>query len=312
MLLRPKPVTEREGQDPTELRAAILDHAAPRLRDRLREQLSLDDDLRRLWTDAQRQWPGIQLGAACFGETLGQRLRDDAPLSSLRTGDLYLVAALLEGVPEALDAFERRFGAEIDRGLRRLDPENFDDLRQLVRQRLIVGDGERAPKLTSYGGRGELLRWLRVTVVRMRADVARRRIRQPDESSDALGSRLSRAISPTADPEYRYLKEHYGVKLREAFEGAIEQVTPKQRNLLRQHLLGGMSATQLAGLYNVDRSTTKRWLSRAREELWGHTRRRVMQQLQISRDEFESIVRLVQSELHLSIPRLLGPEPEPD
>lgn len=298
--------------DLDELRAAVLDHAEPSLRGPLDADPTLDDALRSAWTEARDRWPTIELSPAHYGAALGERLRDDVPLGALRRDDVYLVAALLQGNPQAVEIFERAFGAEIDRGLRRLDPQRVDDLRQAVRQRLLVGDTERPPKLQSYGGRGELLRWLRVTVVRMRADVARRRRREPDTSSDALGSRISRAMSPSTDPEYRYLKDHYGAQLRTAFEGAVQQLDPKQRNLLRQNLLGGLSATQMAGLYNVDRSTTKRWLAQAREQLWAHTRRGVMQQLRVSRDEFESIVRLVQSELDLSIPRLLGSEDDDD
>ncbi len=298
--------------DPDELRAAVLDHAAPSVRESLEADPSLDDALRSAWTEARARWPTIELNPTHYGAALGERIREDVPISALRRDDVYLVAALLQGNPQAVETFERSFGPEIDRGLRRLDPERVDDLRQAVRQRLLVGDGERAPKLRSYGGRGELLRWLRVTVVRMRADVARQRRREPDTSSDALGSRISRAMNPSADPEYRYLKDHYGAQLRAAFESAVGQLDPKQRNLLRQSLLGGLSASQMAGLYNVDRSTTKRWLAQAREQLWAHTRRGVMQQLRVSRDEFESIVRLVKSELDLSIPRLLAPEGDDD
>ncbi|MEX1361858.1 MAG: transcriptional regulator [Nannocystaceae bacterium] len=293
------------------LREALLEHAPPSVQASLGEHPALDEQLQALWSNAVAKWPGVELSAAGFGAALGQRLGEPVSLSDLRASDVYLAAALLEGIPEALRAFEAEYGAEIDRGLRRLDPEGIDDLRQQVRQRLLVGDGTRPPKLASYGGRGELLRWLRVTVVRMRADVARRRRREPEPVVGALGSRLSAAVSPSSDPELRYLKDHYGDQLRVAFEGAVEQLGAKERNLLRQHLLGGLSATQLAGLYNVDRSTTKRWLARAREQLWGRTRGRVMEQLGLSADEFESIVRLVHSELHLSIPRLLGPATGP-
>lgn len=292
------------------LRQALLEHAPSATAASLGSDPGLDDQLRGIWERAASRWPGVVLPPERLGAALGERLGEAVPLSSLRADDLYLVVALLDDRPGALDAFEREYGGEIDRGLRRLDPEGFDDLRQSVRQRLLVGDGERPPKLAAYGARGELLRWLRVTVVRMRADVARRRLREPEADAEALGSRMSRAMSPAADPEARYLKEHYGGQLRDAFAGAVEQLRPKQRNLLRQHLLGGLSATQLAGLYNVDRSTTKRWLAKAREDLWAQTRQRVMRQLSLSRDEFESIVRLVHSELHLSIPRLLGPEGE--
>lgn len=281
------------------------------MRSRLEAHPELDAELLEAWARATARWPAIALAPERFGAALGERLDEGITLGELRADDLFLATALLDDLPGALDAFERAYGPEIDRGLRRLDPEGFDDLRQTVRQRLLVGDGERPPKLAAYGARGELLRWLRVTVVRMRADVVRRRLREPTRDDGSLGSRVSRAVSPAADPEARYLKDHYGDELRAAFEGAVERLRPKQRNLLRQHLLGGLSATQLAGLYNVDRSTTKRWLAKARQELWSNTRRGVMLRLGLSRDEFDSIIRMVHSELHLSIPRLLGPEGEP-
>ena len=69
--------------------------------------------------------------------------------------------------------------------------------------------------------------------------------------------------------------------------------------------MDGLSTRQLAGLYNVDRTTVGRWVARAREALWKQTRREIMLQLKVDRAEFDSIIRLVRSQLDVSVARLL-------
>lgn len=258
---------------------------------------------------AREAWPGVELEVVAFVRALGPWVSPEHPLASLHLADLYLATACLRDAPGAIAAFERAFGAVIDRGLRGVDAADRADARARVRERLLT-DAHGAAKLASYGGRGPLLHWLRITVVRMRKDLSRVAGRRRDRP--ALDSQtFERAVHPIADPEYAYLRGHYSEILQEEFSGALGELSPRARNTLRQHLVEGLSTAQLAAAYGVDASTPRRWLAKAREELWGLTRRRVMRRLALSPTEFESIVRLVRSELEVSVVRLLRPTQSP-
>lgn len=256
-----------------------------------------------LYRAAQRQWPTLSLDDERFAAWLAERVDEQTPLSALHTDDLYLACACVHDSPGAVAAFERTYGREIDGGLSRLGPAVAADARDRLRDKLLTHVGG-PPKLTRYAGRGKLLHWLRITVVRARTDEHRGAARGIDALAlDTLG--LARAVSPVTDPELAYLKSHYAELLAETFAEAVRALPPRQRTHLRQHIVGGLSATQLAKVYSVDKSTAKRWLAKAREELWKQTRRRVMNRLGLRREEFASIVRLVASELDISMARLL-------
>lgn len=283
------------------LSVAFLASVAPSLQPDAGE--SLERELAELVARAHAAWPGVELDAETYVAFVAARVAPDAWLDALHTDDLYLAAACLHEIPEAVAAFERTLGGEIDRGLRGVAASELADARTRVRHRLLTA-AEGPPKLTSYGGRGRLLHWLRITVVRMRNDFIRVATRRHDRSS-ADAATLERAVSPIATPEYAYLKGHYAEMLQEELTEALRELSPRSRNYLRQNVVEGLSTAQLAALYGVDASTTRRWLARARDDLWAQTRRRVMLRLRLSKVEFESIVRLVGSELEVSLVRLL-------
>jgi len=57
-------------------------------------------------------------------------------------------------------------------------------------------------------------------------------------------------------------------------------------------------------MYRVHRATAARWVAAAREALFEETRARV-ESVGVAGNELTSIVRLVQSQIHLSLTRLL-------
>jgi hypothetical protein len=67
----------------------------------------------------------------------------------------------------------------------------------------------------------------------------------------------------------------------------------------------GLRTAQIAALFRVDRSTIKRRLAGCRAQLLEETRRHLQEKLNLSPAEFESIAGLVQSQLHLSLERLV-------
>ncbi len=84
-------------------------------------------------------------------------------------------------------------------------------------------------------------------------------------------------------------------------------VLPRTRLLLKQHLLDGVSVARLASLHQVHAATVSRWLEDARAELLVDTRRRIVATLQLDGAEIDRLMSLWQSQLDVSVRRLLEP-----
>jgi RNA polymerase sigma-70 factor, ECF subfamily len=74
---------------------------------------------------------------------------------------------------------------------------------------------------------------------------------------------------------------------------------------LRQHALDGLSIDRLAALHKVHRATAARWVEAARTAALEHTRLALGRRLRVGPDELESVMRLVRSQLDITLPALL-------
>jgi RNA polymerase sigma-70 factor (ECF subfamily) len=242
-------------------------------------------------------WPALALPPEPWGEAIGRAGEN------VEAVDLYLATACVHGVDGAVAAFEATYGAEIDAALRARDRSDSAaaDLRQAARERLFVGR-----KLAEYRGTGPLLHWLRVVVVRFRIDTKRRNDRAPKEAALETGLAVEDVAN---DPELAYLKSHYRDLMQAAFADAVASLEARERLVLRYQLVERLSTEKIATVFGVHAATARRWAASAREQLWKETRAGIMRRLGIRRAEFESIVRLVRSELDMSVVRLLA-EPE--
>lgn len=231
----------------------------------------------------------------------------EVPLADIDAGDLWLATACAHGDAPALRRFESVYGREIDRAIAKshglgLSPAEF---RQLVLDRLFVHEEGRPPRICSYRGRGTLKAWVRVMTSRLVVDLARRRD-DTTTSDDALAEKI-RAVD---DPEIDYLRHAYGSSLDAAFEHAIAALTVRQRNLLRQRYLHGVSPDALAKMYGVHRSTLFDWLEKARIALLRLVREGLA--TRVPGDALESVVHLLGSKLDLSVRRMLDSRIEPE
>src|SRR5262249_23530321 len=134
---------------------------------------------RRLWSlvaEGRAAWPDLTVAARDLVALVARHMTPDvaeAGLDGLRPADLYLACACAHGVPGAVAAFDRDYMKEVDVALARMriGPPRLADVKQLVRQRLFVGGGTAgtptsAGKISEYGGRGDLRRWVRSVAVR--------------------------------------------------------------------------------------------------------------------------------------------------
>ena len=82
----------------------------------------------------------------------------------------------------------------------------------------------------------------------------------------------------------------------------------RQRNLIKQSLLDGLTVTQLGTLYGVHRATAAKWVAQAREELRQNTKDVLKAQLGVESVEYRSIMRLIDSNLDMTLQHFFKPK----
>jgi RNA polymerase sigma-70 factor (ECF subfamily) len=218
--------------------------------------------------------------------------------------DLYLACAASAGVPAAHRAVEERLVPVARAALSRIvGPAGVDDALQLLREKLFLAAGDAPPRIAEYRGKGSLGAWLRVVAARtalsLRRDAARRDGRRDDDF-------LIAELPADGHPELDHLRERYRPAFRAAVVAALGALSVRERTLLRLHVLDGLTVDEIGAIYGVHRATAARWIARARASLFDDTRRRLEDELGLATAELESLVRLVQSQIDLSLPRLLA------
>lgn len=286
-------------------------HLAPPLRAKIEHPAALEQSLAAACDTARAAWPQLALEPADFVAYLAERVPEDADpvdaLERLHLTDLYLACACASGAATAISAFEEHVAASLGHafGRMRLSPAAAEELRQALREQLFVGTAGGPPLIKSYSGRGQLRGWLRIIAARAAGRMIDRGNRELLLTNSVLGG----LAPPTLDPELEHLKATYRAEFAEAFQAALASLTARERNLLAQHYLDGLSIDEIGLIYGVHRATIARWLARARTDLLKRTRSALMRRLRIDRSGFESIMRLIESQLPVSFPP--GGEPEP-
>jgi RNA polymerase sigma-70 factor (ECF subfamily) len=251
---------------------------------------------------ARAPWPDIAIDAAAFARFVAERLAPDDEVGRLHLSDLYLVCGCLAGDSRAIAAFEASYLGPVGAHVLRIDPSPafLDEVRQRLRERLLVGGDGAPPRLRSYSGRGALGSWLHVAAVRTAFNVLR------DERGERRCDDFADASLVAASVELRLLQERFRADFRVAFAAAIGALGADERQLLRLHFVDGLSLGQMGRLYGYGKSTLSRRIAAAREHLYGETERLLRARLRIDHDELASLLRVVRSGLgDLSLARLL-------
>jgi len=176
------------------------------------------------------------------------------------------------------------------------------DVKQRLREELLVARDGRPPRITAYRGRGPLRKWVRVSAVRLtlRALSARRRSRERGDS--ALADRVAAGDTPSG----AFLRRAHGGELLSLLREAIASLSDEQRALLRRQLLDGRTVDEIAAEDGVHPVTAARRLARARAQVLSFARAGAMKRLRIPRGEAESLLRGLRGEMDLSLSRLLA------
>jgi RNA polymerase sigma-70 factor (ECF subfamily) len=228
-------------------------------------------------------------------------------LGRVHAADLYLAFACAEQVPGALAVFEGQCGGVIDGALSGQATAAFaDDAKQLVREKLFIGgdvDEPGGPRILSYAGRGPLAAWVAVSAQRTALSLRRHEVSAHARHRAAAAEE---ELAASVHPELAYLKRTYRTAFAECFEAALGALGNRERTLLRLHLISRLRLDQIAPMFQVNISTVSRWLAAARESLLTYTREGLSRRLHIPPGEFESLARLLQSQIDVSLARLLA------
>ena len=252
--------------------------------------VTLEDSVR----EAAARWPGVELTAAELAELAG-RAGDTTDLA-----EVYLAIACARGNAVAIAAFDRDYLAVVPQALAtmRLPAATVDDVRAIVRDKLLVGDGARRPRVLDYAGHGRLRGLVQVMATRAALDRVRHELREVELPARDLAAPVDLATS--------MIKAQYREAFAAGFAAAVAGASRRDRNLLRLHFLGGVTLEQLAQMYDVHRATVVRWLAAARGEVLARTREHVARELGAPASELDDMFALVESRVELSLDRLLA------
>jgi RNA polymerase sigma-70 factor, ECF subfamily len=249
---------------------------------------------------ARARWSGLGAGLDSdgFAAYLGARVAPETSAPPAFAIDLFLAWACIRGDAIALRHFEREMLGEADRVLGRLGlpRADADDIKQELRTKLLIGgDGG---KLASYHGAGPLASWVAAVAGRQGLGLLRRQ--QPMDSIE------DDILDETDDPALAALKQDHRVEFKAAFQAAVAALEPRDRAILRALVVEDRTVGEIAAVYGIHRVTASRRISSIRHALLRDTRKQLRAQLDVDDRTLDSFIRLVDSNLEVSLVRLLG------
>ncbi len=295
------------GPDLSELHAVLV-RALPDGRRGEADTHAVAKQLSKVLEQARGAHPGVRVKQSAFVEHLARALAVDEPiatsLSAVQAADLYLAFACSTGDADALRRFENELFPELDKILAASDaPLPRTDVLQLIRERVFVRRRERPARIAEYRGQSELRNWFRLVALRLLANLTR----GPHSDSEAEVEFSEQLLSmATPDSELQYLKAKYRAEFSAAIPEAFAALSPRERNLLRLSLLEGLSIDQLGAVHGVHRATVARWIVSTKASLAKALHRALKSRLQVDQAELESILRLIESQVHITLERVFG------
>lgn len=248
-------------------------------------------------------WPKVNVGTEAFARFVAPRVPPVADpvahLADLSAAGLFLSCGCALGMSPAAAAFVEHVRPVVHQAAKRDPSRAAEDLEQDVYRRLFLVDSQRDAKIFGYTGQGDLRTWVGVVATRIAINAARKKT--PGHSNTII----ERWAETVTSHEFNYLATECEREFKAAFASAVGQLSARDRNVLRYHL-GNLTADQIGRIHRVHRVTVARWLSRIRTQLLEVTRTALQAQLRASHRDVESVMRLVDGEVCLSLNRLLA------
>ncbi len=236
------------------------------------------------------------------------RLARDAKrthVSPARVDEVFLAVAAVGGDATATTRIEMRSSAVVRAALTASGTaaQDHDDIMQQALARLFVAPPAEPARVLRYVGHGDLVGLIKVTAIRLALNAAR-------GTDDVQADEAMHAVADGLDVELAAIERRYRAEFKHAFEAAIAALSAEDRNLLRLHIVDGLSIDHLARLLQIHRSTAARRTAKVRGLVAGHVRDSLVAQLGDGA-AVQSVLRLVRSRLDLSLSRVLAPPSAP-
>lgn len=254
---------------------------------------------------ARSAHPDIHVDAALFTRELAQRAAAaEIAIDEMKGADVYLAIACTAGNPRAIELVRSVLASEVSFASRKTtaSADQLAEVTANLSRIVFVDEGERPAALRNYSGRGELKSYLRVIAMREVMRVVNRDRREVAVDDSELFDRLV----PASDPEISILRAQYREIVDEAMRAAVATLDERGRALLRYAFVDSWNVDRIGELYDVHRATAARWVAAVREQLGDEIRKQLAKRLRVRADEVDSIVRLVQSRIDVSLDRMLG------
>jgi RNA polymerase sigma-70 factor (ECF subfamily) len=251
-------------------------------------------------TAGHAAWPALRLDDVAFVRHLATHSAEGLPPLA-HSGDLWLACGCALAVPGAAEAFERTFRSFIERAVARVDRSSVDEATQSVLVSLLVAEPGIPRRIGEYAGRAGLKAWVTTIAANATLRLHRRIGDQPHDTLSGLAEQVARA-----EPELALAKARHARDLEAALRDALESLDGRQRVILRVRHVKGWRLEQVATMYRVSRATAARMVTAAHESLLVETKRLLRERLRLTDSELESLVALLQSQLEVSLVRLLG------
>jgi RNA polymerase sigma-70 factor (ECF subfamily) len=245
-------------------------------------------------------WPHLPIQEPALREFLQRREPFDIDCAA----DLALACAITLGLRDAPNAFIATYDSHVRAIIARAISNDAlrEEARQALYAHLLVPADGRPPRIDGYLGHGSLLAFVRVAAVRIALRLVEK---EPAQDATAEETWSTTAIAPDTDPELLYLKVLYRAEFGESFRAALASLPKRERTLLRYQIVDGLSIDKVAAIYNIHRATAARHLADARSALVEATHRELAARLRMQPDELGSIMRLIASQIDISVRRLL-------
>jgi RNA polymerase sigma-70 factor (ECF subfamily) len=140
--------------------------------------------------------------------------------------------------------------------------------------------------------------WTSAVAGRQGLALIRRQKPHQELDDDVLGA--------TDDPHLAALRDRHRREFKAAFQGAVTDLAPRDRAVLRALLVDDRGIGEIAAVFGIHRVTASRWIARIRGTLLSGTRDRLRLALSLDERDLDNVLRLVDSQLDVSLYRLLA------
>jgi RNA polymerase sigma-70 factor (ECF subfamily) len=273
------------------------------------EPALLETVLSRLYSRGSEEHPDIRVAPSTFGRHIAHC---NSPLADcladlgegLPAGDLFLACAAVTGEPRAIARVREMSLPSIRSYLRRIELplSSLEEIAQDLWDALLLCTADRAPRLAGYSGTGSLRSFIGVTARRL----ALMRCRHESVAARAVVRAATEVTALADDVELDFIKAQYRGVFRQAIEEALNSLDDRLRMVLRMRVVEDLTVDGIARTYGVAQSSVSRWLARARAEVVVNTRRLLCERLVMSSNEFDSLWRVVVSQLDISVSTIAG------